>query len=107
MRGGSLPSPLHHHCLPNSLQNTFQVFRHLAILKTNDAITLSLKPECPHLVILRLIRLGVSIAVYFNDKFCFGTVEVNDETVNGVLATNFKSKLLVADTIPDFLFGRR
>lgn len=58
---------------------------HLGVQETNDAIALRFQPGRPRGVILRLIRRGMRVTVYFDDEFGLGAVKVNDETTDRML----------------------
>jgi hypothetical protein len=74
--------------------------------EADDAVAPVLEPFGTDGIVFFLHSVGIS--VYLNDKFVFGTVKVNDETINGMLATKFQAiQLLAPQVLPQFGFGRR
>lgn len=55
--------------------------------------------------IVFLLRL-VNWAIYFNNKTWLTGVEIDDETVNAVLATKFDAQLPMAQTLPKRIFSK-
>jgi hypothetical protein len=92
----------------NFLQDTLNVGVYVAVGKTNDAQATLLQPFGSSLIVELLVRRGVTIAVNLNHQLVLIAEEIENEAIDGMLATKFDGmKLLAAQSLPQFGFVRR
>ena len=89
------------------LEHSIHVLHDFVIPESHKTVSLRLKPLGTCLVAIRLIRLGVHIAVEFDNESQLVTVEVDNETADGPLATEFPIELSVSQALPQQAHSRR
>lgn len=90
--------------LTNHLNDSLDVCQHIIVSKAQHAITQMFKHRLPPRIVF-LLRL-VNWAIYFNNQTRLTGVEIDDETVNAVLAAKFDAQLPMAQTLPELIFSK-
>lgn len=79
----------------NLRQHAVQLFEHIIIRKPQNAIPIFNEPCVACTIMRRLRRLGVNIAIDFNDKFRGRMVEIHDEAIDRMLPADAQAIQLI------------
>ena len=94
--------------LSDRLKDSFEVAEDVAVREANHSETSSLQCARPGVVVVRLIWLSMRVSINFDAQPSVGTVEVGDVAAQEkVPPPDVKSKLVISEPAPEFLFGRR
>jgi hypothetical protein len=81
------------------------VLKHIPIGEANHAVSFLVQPSCALLIVRPLVRVGIPIDLH--NKSTSSTVEIYDESADGMLTAKLEaSELPVAQTGPQLLFSR-
>jgi len=83
----------------NLLQHNLELLEDLTVGEADDGVALVGEPLCASGIVGDLIGFGVGVAIDFDAEFCLGAIEVDDEMIDGMLATNLETiELSIAQT---------
>ena len=91
---------------PNCLKHRWKVHLHQASVESNDRVSVILQPPRSRRVVDGLIRLGVRVAIDLDRQLRLGTVEVQYEATDRLLAADLEADLLAPYCIPYLRLGR-